>query len=176
MKIFCTGNIKKNTVAYGLQKIYPKTKTASLSTGWNFTNPDDVERLKKEIINYNIFVNSAYIDKDVQMLLTDTVLEQWKMQGIKGHIFNIGTTLENTGDESEYAVAKRRLRKHSVQLSEATGISGVKVSYLVIGGINNKSPENHTYVMPTHVAETIIWAAKQKFRLPLIQIESQKTF
>ena len=29
---------------------------------------------------------------------------------IQGHIFNIGTTLENTDDQSDYAISKRKLR------------------------------------------------------------------
>lgn len=175
MKIFCTGNINKHTIAYGLTNLYPQTTSASLTSGWDFTKPDTIERLKIEILNYKIFVNSAYINKDVQLLLTDVVYKQWMQENIRGHIFNIGTTLENTEDQSEYAYAKTALRQYSMKLSDESGISGVKVSYLCIGGVDNGTTQTQGYVKTYEIATTIEWVAKQKYRIPLIQIDSQKT-
>ena len=175
MKIFCTGNINKHTIAYGLTNLYPQTMSASLTSGWDFTKSSTIERLKIEILNYNIFVNSAFINKDMQLLLTDVVYKQWMQENIRGHIFNIGTTLENTQDQSEYACAKRELRKYSLKLSDETGITGVKVSYVCIGGVDNGTPQTQDHVKPHEIATTIQWVATQKYRIPLIQIDSQKT-
>jgi NAD(P)-dependent dehydrogenase (short-subunit alcohol dehydrogenase family) len=175
MKIFCTGNIDKQTIAYGLTNLYPETTSASLSSGWDFTQSNTIERLKKEILDYNIFVNSAYVNKDTQLLLTDAVHKQWMQENIRGHIFNIGTTLENTQDQSEYACAKRKLRKYSLKLSDETGITGVKVSYVCIGGVDNGTPETQGYVKTCEIAKTIDWIVMQKYRIPLIQLDSQKT-
>jgi NAD(P)-dependent dehydrogenase (short-subunit alcohol dehydrogenase family) len=175
MKIFCTGNINKHTIAYGLTNLYPKTMSASLTSGWDFTKPGTIERLKIEILNYNIFVNSAYINKDTQLLLADVVYKQWMQENIRGHIFNIGTTLENTQDQSEYAGAKRELRKYSLKLSDETGITGVKVSYVCLGGVDNGTRQTQDYVKTYEIAKTIEWIAMQKYRIPLIQLDGQKT-
>ena len=175
MKIFCTGNIKRQTIAYGLDKFYKAITTASLSTGWDFTKHEDIERLKNQIVEYEVFVNSAYVSVDCQLLLTDTVHKKWLEKDIKGHIINIGTTLENTDDKSEYACAKRKLRQHSVKLSDQTGVTGIKVSYIIIGGVNNGTPETETHVKPIQIAEAIDWIVNQKTRIPLLQIDSQKT-
>jgi len=175
MKIFCTGNPERKSIAYGLTNLYPRTMSASLASEWDFTQTSTIERLKNEILNYDIFVNSAYVNKDTQLLLTDVVYKQWMQENIRGHIFNIGTTLENTQDQSEYACAKRELRKYSLKLSDETGITGVKVSYVCIGGVDNGTPETQDYVKTHDIATTIQWVATQKYRIPLIQLDSQKT-
>ena len=89
-------------------------------------------------------------------------------QDIKGHIVNIGTTLENTNDTSSYNVSKQKLRKKSIELSANTGISGVKTTYVVIGGIGEDMCDTK------HIGSTIKWIIQQPFRIPLIQIESVK--
>jgi NAD(P)-dependent dehydrogenase (short-subunit alcohol dehydrogenase family) len=175
MKIFCTGNPERKTIAYGLTNLYPRTMSASLTSGWDFTQTSTIERLKNEILNYDIFVNSAYVNKDIQLILTDVVYKQWIQENIRGHIFNIGTTLENTQDQSEYARTKRGLRKYSIKLSDETGITGIKVSYVCIGGVDNGTPETQGYVKTYEIAKTIEWIAMQKYRIPLIQLDSQKT-
>jgi NAD(P)-dependent dehydrogenase (short-subunit alcohol dehydrogenase family) len=168
MKIFCTGNPERKTIAWGLQQLGSVT-TASVSTGWDFTSLDTQKRLRETILDYTVFVNSAYINFDNQKQLTDIVHSMWMQENIPGHIFNIGTTLENTDDNSVYANSKRQLRSYSVKLSDETGITGVKVSYLVVGGVG----EN--LVTPVQIANTILWISQQKIRIPLIQLDSVKT-
>ena len=86
----------------------------------------------------------------------------------KGHIINIGTTLENTDDASDYNQSKQELRKQSLQLSNNTGISGVKTTYVVLGGIGDDMCDIE------HIGSTIRWIIEQPFRIPMIQIESVK--
>ena len=72
MKIFCTGNPERKTIAYGLTNLYPRTMSASLTSGWDFTETSTIERLKNEILNYDIFVNSAYVNLCKQRYTTNT--------------------------------------------------------------------------------------------------------
>lgn len=168
MKIFCTGNLNRKTIAYGLSQL-GTVDTGSISTGWDFKNEDTLQRLRKKILDYNVFVNSAFIDINTQETLCDLVYAVWTEYNIRGHIFNLGTTLENTDDMSPYAQSKRKLREYTLTLSENTGYTGVKFSYLVIGGVGEQ------YVTPLQIAQTIHWIVLQKVRIPLIQIDSQKT-
>jgi short-subunit dehydrogenase len=168
MKIFCTGNPERKTIAWGLQQLGPVT-SASISNGWDFSNTDSHKRLTEVIKNYSVFVNSAYVNNNTQSILCDLVHNVWTENNISGHVFNIGTTLENTTDTSDYAKSKRLLRDYTQQLSENTGHTGVKFSYLIIGGVGNN------YVTPIQIAQTIHWIAQQQIRIPLIQLDSVKT-
>jgi hypothetical protein len=168
MKIFCTGNPKRKTIAHGLQELGQVT-TGSISTGWNYTNPDTLAKLEKYILDFNVFVNSAWVSSSTQLELCNTVYAAWQKHNVRGHIINIGTTLENTDDNSEYAQSKRLLKSHSLELSDNTGYSGVKISYIVVGGVGSKA------VTPVQIAQTIHWIVQQQIRIPLIQLDSVKT-
>lgn len=169
MKIFCTGNPEKRTVAYALGCDH-----ASLSSGWDFTKETTLEEFSSTIVKYNVFVNSAYVSSGIQMKLMDISCKVWMANNIKGHIINIGTTLENTDDQSSYAVDKRKLRKRSLELSNQTGITGIKTTYLILGGVNNGDPETVDYVLPKDIASTIVWVVSQKCRVPIIQLDGIK--
>ena len=169
MKIFCTGNPKRQTVAYALDCDH-----ASLSSGWDFTNNTTMERFQKEIINYDVFVNSCYVAPGVQLKLMDIAINSWTAQNIKGHVINIGTTLENTDDQSEYTCDKRQLRKNSLESSDQTGITGVKTTYLIIGGIDNGLPKNSGMVTTQQILSTILWVLGQVNRVPLLQLDGNK--
>jgi hypothetical protein len=164
MKIFCTGNPARKTIAYALAA----EQNASLSLGWDFTEPNTIIRFSKDIQQYNVFVNSAFIAPGVQEILMNACHAAWMELNIKGHIINIGTTLENTNDDSNYTRSKQKLKQQSLKLNDETGISGVKTSYIVLGGIGVDACNL------TDVAETILWLIRQPYRVPLIQLESIK--
>lgn len=164
MKIFCTGNPKRKTIAYALNA----DLSASLSSGWDFTDDDTIERFKQTIVDYNVFVNSAFVLPDVQQTLMNACFQEWMRTNIRGHIVNIGTTLENSDDRGDYSTSKRSLKARSMLLSEQTGISGVKTTYIVLGGLGEDGCK------PNDVAQAIRWIVDQPYRIPLIQIESVK--
>jgi hypothetical protein len=171
LKIFCTGNPKRRTVAYALQDCCDH---ASLSTGWDFTDASTLKQFRDNILNYNVFVNSSYIRSGTQALLMDIAYKEWMRENIRGHIITIGTTLENSLDNSQYAIDKRSLKKLSLELSDQTGITGVKFTYLVLGGINNGEFKNRDYVMPHDVAAGVLWVLSQDCRIPLLQLDGIK--
>tara|TARA_R110000782_G_C14660347_1_gene397777 strand:+ start:205 stop:699 length:495 start_codon:yes stop_codon:yes gene_type:complete len=164
MKIFCTGNPARKTIAYVLDP----DMCASLSTGWNFETSESILQFNNTIQDYTVFVNSAFVATGVQQLLMNTCYNKWMQQDIKGHIINIGTTLENTNDTSDYTTSKQKLKCKSLRLSAKTGISGIKTSYVILGGIGPGMCDIN------HVGDTIKWIIEQPFRIPLIQIESVK--
>lgn len=164
MKIFCTGNIERKTVAYGLSPDY----TASLSTGWDFTNSDSLNKFQDVITEYNVFVNSAFIAPGVQQDLLNRCHSTWTRSDIKGHIINIGTTLENTDDTSIYAESKRKLRKQSLLYSDQTGLYNIKTTYIILGGIGPDGCD------PIDLGNLIKWVISQPYRLPVIQMDSVK--
>jgi hypothetical protein len=167
--ILCTGNPEKKTVAYALGCDH-----ISLSSGWDFTDPVTMERFRTNIIDYNVFVNSSYIGLGVQLALMNIAYQAWMQKNIRGHIITIGTTLEYSSDTSQYAVDKRALKQHSLELSDQTGITGVKSTYLILGGIANGEPKNSDYVIPDHIASNIFWVLSQDCRIPLLQLEGIK--
>lgn len=164
MKIFCTGNPARKTIAYALGA----NLNASLSSGWNFIMPETIIQFKKSIQQYTVFVNSAYIAPGIQETLMNECQSEWTKINTRGHIINIGTTLENTNDSSQYAQSKRNLKCRSLQLSDETGISGVKTTYIILGGLG------HDGCNTKDVVQTILWIVEQPFRIPLMQIESVK--
>ena len=164
MKIFCTGNPDRKTIAYALGA----NLSASLSSDWDFTLPATILQFKETIQQYTVFVNSAYIAPGIQETLMNECHAEWTRTNIRGHIINIGTTLENTDDSSEYTQSKQSLKYHSLQFSNETGIFGVKTTYIVLGGLGTDGCN------PGDVAQTIRWIVAQPFRVPLIQVESVK--
>jgi hypothetical protein len=162
--IFCTGNPAHKTIAY----VINPDRYASLSTGYDFTTEKSLAQFANEIEDYAVFVNSAFVAPGVQQRLMHTCYSQWMQKDNKGHIINIGTTLENTDDASDYNQSKQELRKQSLQLSNNTGISGVKTTYVVLGGIGDDMCDIE------HIGSTIRWIIEQPFRIPMIQIESVK--
>ena len=164
MSMFCTGNPDRKTIAYALKP----DQSASLSLGWDFTKEESITKFSNVIQKYNVFVNSAYVAPGVQEVLMNTCYSEWMRLDIKGHIINIGTTLENTNDTSDYNQSKQKLKRQSLKLNEETGISGIKLSYIVLGGIGPEMCELD------HIQQTINWIIDQPFRIPIIQLDSVK--
>ena len=164
MKIFCTGNPVRKTIAHALGA----DLNASLSSGWDFTKPETIARFKQSIQQYHVFVNSAYIAPGVQEILMNECNAEWTRTNIRGHIINIGTTLENTNDSGQYAQSKRNLKHRSLKLSDETGISGVKTTYITLGGLGPDGCD------PKDISQVILWIVNQPFRIPVIQVESIK--
>jgi len=169
MNIFCTGNPQKKSIAQSLGCDH-----ASLSSGWNFHNIESLDRLRDLIVEYNVFVNCSYIGPGVQLNLLNLVIDSWQEKDIKGHIINIGTTLENNPDDSQYCQDKLKLRERSLELSNETGLTGIKTTHIILGGINDGKIENSDKVSTDAISSTIHWAVAQEFRVPLIQLDGVK--
>lgn len=176
MKILCTGNPSNLTIAWAVSRQYPNAGTISLSSGWDLTSEDGLKKFETKILEYDVFVNSSYIAPMAQSRLLDLAVKQWMAADIKGHVFNLGTTLEWNKDYSNnnYVKSKLDLRAKSLEFNEKTGVTGVKSTYMILGGVNNGKPENRDYLSPDIVVKMIEWIYSVPSRIGLIQLDKEK--
>lgn len=174
--ILCSGNPTHQTVASAVNRLYPNSAFMSRSNGYNFSTWSiQVEELfKRAIVKHTTFINSSYIAPGVQNKLLEAAYQEWMCKDIKGHIINIGTTAEWSDNNlhKEYILSKQALRARSLELNDLTGITGVKTSYIIVGGINDGKPGTEKYLNVSAVAHAIDWIIKNPNRIALLQIES----
>lgn len=176
MKILCTGNPKKFTLAWAARQKWKVVDTISLTNGWDLTSAVSINDFRFKISNYDVFINSSYIAVGVQKRLLEITVEEWMKSDIKGHIFNIGTTLEwnDMHGRNDYIQSKIDLRKKSLEFNDKTGITGIRCSYLILGGVNDLRIENRDYVDPNHIMDIIEWIMAVTVRVGMMQIDSPK--
>lgn len=179
-RVLCTGNPNKKTLAWAALQKWPGSDSISLSSGWDLrlSTAQDLVKFQQKISEHNIFINGCYVSPGTQSRLLQIVVEQWMYLSIRGHVFNIGTTLEqqNNHDSSTdaYVKSKLTLRQKSLDFNEQTGITGVKCTYLILGGVNNQEPDTHDYVDPLNIFKVIDWVLQFPDRIGLVQIDKAK--
>lgn len=171
MRMLCTGNPNKPTVARSIKKIFPYADFVSTSTGWDL-RLWDAERLKlftDKIKHYDVFVNSSFICNGGQIQLLNLAYENYIK---KMHVFNIGSTLEYTTRESKWGmvgIEKRALRDRSMMLNCKE--DNFKSTHITPGGLNDEQPGHENWLDMDHIAETIDWILRRPFDVPHIGIE-----
>ena len=62
-KILCTGNPNDFTIARAVKTVFPDADFASRATGYDLRmwDPKDEEHFRSQIVNYDVFINSAFI-------------------------------------------------------------------------------------------------------------------
>lgn len=177
MRILCTGNPDKKTIAWAVRQKWSNAATVSLSQGYDLRllNEPAVDKFTQKIIECDVFINSSYIAQGVQANLLERTVQKWMEHDIKGHVFNIGTTLEWDQDNiSEYKDSKIAFRNASLDLNKQTGITGVKCTYIMLGGVSQPGPKSQDGVDPLSIVAAIEWIAQTPERIGLIQIDSVK--
>lgn len=174
--ILCSGNPNKVSIAQAMSEIYPDTCFMCRSTGYDVTSVHGLEFFLKNITEHSVFINSSYIAPGVQLNLLDMACKAWMEHDIKGHVISIGTTEEWNPDtqHQEYKQSKTQLRLRSLELNEQTGITGVKTTYIILGGLDTGNQDSIGYPTTASVAQAIDWVLKYPNRVPLLQIESPK--
>ena len=173
MKILCSGNPLHKTIASGIKQVYPNAEFASRSTGFDLRFWDDgSERFFREkILNYNVFINSSFICKWGQQQILETVVEEWKNNGIKGHVVNIGSSAEFDGvinsKHGDYSLQKNALKGRGLQLNNKNGI---RVTHITVGGINDGKPGHEHWIDPLEVAELIKWVLERDQKTTIAQV------
>jgi hypothetical protein len=173
MKILCSGNPKDHTIASAVSKLFPYAEFASRATGYDlkFWDPGSEAHFRKQIVNYNVFINSSFICNGGQQALLEATHQEWSTNNIFGHIISIGSTAEWLGIDSmypTYSIQKRSLRDRSLQLN---GKHNIKTTHIIVGGINDGKPEHATWLELEHVASVIKWVLLHSCNIPLLQIE-----
>jgi len=177
--ILCTGNPEHITVASAVRRRFLDAKFASRATGFDlrFWTPGSEDFFRKEITNYNVFINSSFICGGGQLALLETTWDEWTKNNIRGHIINIGSSAEwmgVTGIPSDsiygtYSIQKRALRDRSLQLNNKKGI---KTSHIIAGGLNDGKPEHATWLSLDSLANTINWIINHEENIPLLEIQA----
>jgi hypothetical protein len=177
MRILCTGNPDKKTIAWAVREKWPHAQTISLSKGHDLCmqKEQDIQKFKEKILSCNIFINASYINEQAQSTMLELAVQEWMAKDIKGHVFTIGTTLEwDTSNNSTYKNSKIKLRDLSLYYNNQTGLTGVKSTYIILGGVKTTQSESQDAVDPNTVADIIEWISSQSERIGLIQIDSIK--
>lgn len=167
-KILCTGNPNDYTVARAIKQIFPNADFACRSTGYDLRmwDPADEEHFKKNIVNYNVLINSSFVSNGAQQKILEITHGLWQ----SGHVFNIGSTAEYEGRNSflpHYSVQKRALRDMSLSMCS----SKFKTTHLTVGGLNDNKPGNENNLDTIHVATAIKWILDNNTQIPIIGIE-----
>ena len=167
-KILCTGNPNDYTVARAIKQIFPDADFACRSTGYDLRmwDPKDEEHFRKNIVNYNVLVNSSFVSNGAQQKILEITHELWT----SGHVFNIGSTAEYEGRNSFfplYSIEKRALRDFSLSMNSKC----LKTTHMVVGGLNDNKPGNEKNLNPIEVARVIEWILKNNLNIPIIGIE-----
>jgi len=182
MNILCSGNPTHSTVASAVKKCFSAADFASRTTGYDlrFWNPGSESYFRKQIINYNIFINSSFICNGGQLALLETTYDEWVAAGICGHIINIGSTAEYLGIHDNrakdkiyatYSIQKRALKDRSLQLN---GENDIKTTHIIAGGLNDGVPGHETWLELAHIANTIKWVIHHPCLIPLIEIQANQ--
>jgi len=167
-KILCTGNPADYTVARAIKKVFPTADFASRSTGYDLRmwDPKDEDHFKKNIVNYNVLINSAFIANGAQQKILEITYDLWET----GHVFNIGSTAEYEGRNSflpHYSVQKRALRDMSLSMCSVK----FKTTHMTVGGLNDNKSGNEHNMDPIHIASTIKWILENTVQIPIIGVE-----
>ncbi len=140
MKILMTGN-----PSYGLaqswQKLHAQTQYHSRNHGLrcDLSKENAQEDFAQISLDFDVFINSSYIDHFVQAQICRKVWTVWKKNNKKGFIINIGSAVRDLlrPDNRFYPTSKRMLEDYSRQLYlySVWGQSHIRVSCVSFGGI-----------------------------------------
>jgi len=169
-RILCTGNPNDYTIARAVKQIFPNADFACRSTGYDLRmwNTADEEYFKKNIVNYNILINSSFIANGTQQKILELTYELWKDTDC--YVFNVGSTAEYEGRNSflsHYSVQKRALKDTSLSMCSKK----FKTTHMTVGGLNDNKTNNENNLDPVHVATSIKWILANKVQIPIIGIE-----
>lgn len=175
--ILCSGNPAHNTVASGVNNVFDNCDFASRATGYDlrFWDPATEDHFRKNIVNYDVFINSSFICDGAQFRLLETCHSEWSTNGIKGHIINIGSSSEFLSTESntdlnfgKYSIQKRALRDRSLQLSN---VNNIRTTHVTLGGINDGKPGHEMWLDVVKIAKNIKWVLEHELDVRQIYIE-----
>lgn len=101
--------------------------------GYDITNPEDVKRIAKESLDYDVFVNNAFDGPPqeawanfAQAQVYFAVYDAWKAAGKIGHIFNIGSSGGKTIVAPEPRFETYRVSKAALEHASRQGTLAFK--------------------------------------------------
>lgn len=135
MKFLITGN-KDYGLAKALSVIFSNADYVGRPTGYDLST--DIDKIAVKSLDYNVFINCAYVDSFNQTLLLDKVYNTCVKHKHNLHIINVGSTVDRVPNHSNYSINKKALREHSTNLSmNSVWKEGPKVSLISLGTLSN---------------------------------------
>jgi hypothetical protein len=165
--ILCTGNPNYLGIPMAVKNKYSNTVFAHLSNGWDLT---DFEKFKKEIANFNVFINHSSFNSTIQSQLLVIAANVWKENNIKGNIFNIGSVIEYDflrNHDKLYHAQKTSLKNLSIDLCS----ENIKTTHFIIGGVKTRYSYHTDKLECKHIVEMIDYILKFPYHIPLISVE-----
>lgn len=141
MRVLVTGG----TSGFGKELVDyfdPLSEGIGRGNGWTLSDPGVYKSVSKKSLNFDIFINFAFIRGDIQLNILQSVFEKWTFECKKGLIINFGSinTYYKMNKISTYAIQKSSLDEACRQMSKM-GISGqtsARVTNLRPGYLNMK--------------------------------------
>lgn len=164
--ILCTGNPKIQGIPKAIAASFPDVHFISLSGGQDLTCEDGQRYFKSIIKNYNVFMNVSQLANGAQEKLLKIACEE----GMKGHVFNIGSIAEYKRWEwydTKYTEEKRNLRETSLDLCSEF----FKTTHIIIGGFQDSSNDHPDRMDPNEIVKIIKYILNAPINIPIVGIE-----
>jgi hypothetical protein len=165
-RILSTGNPNVIGIARAVAQIFPNVDFISLSAGYDLASQDGQEKFRSIIKNYNVFVNISRLPNASQEKLLKIAHEE----GMKGHVFNIGSIAEYKRWEwhnHNYTAEKRQLRETSLDLCTEF----FKTTHIIVGGFQDYQDSNPNRMDPIEIVKIIKYVLESPVNIPVIGIE-----
>jgi hypothetical protein len=166
LKILCTGNPNKKGIAKSISDRYENSDFIYLSNGYDLTNNEGQDKFRLIIKNYDVFINVSQLSDNSQEKLLKIAYEE----GMKGHVFNIGSIAEYKKWEwydIDYANEKRSLRETSLELCSEF----FKTTHIIVCGFQDSSNDHPERMDAIEIVKVIEYILNSKVNIPLIGIE-----
>lgn len=141
LKILCTGHPEKRLASGIRDQFEGHIDFASRNTApaYDLRLDSDRKALAQRSLDYDVFINNSFVDDFVQVYLARDVWTAWKMNGKKGLIINLGSSVEDLvrPDNRLYSIGKKALRDYSknLYLYSIWHDSGIRCTHFAFGGI-----------------------------------------
>ncbi|MEM7646960.1 MAG: hypothetical protein AAF203_08630 [Pseudomonadota bacterium] len=124
MKVLITGG----TSGFGQELVTffsPNSLGLGRGNGWYFQDPLCQEKVAQESLEFDVFVNFAFIDPQTQLNLLKSVFNLWTDKKKDGLIVNFGTinTYYKRTSLNEYSIGKSAIDEACYQMAKM-GLSG----------------------------------------------------
>ena len=141
-RIIATGNPDFG-VASAIFKRWPDAEIVGQTTrGLDLTIQDHRDRLAKEALDYDVFINCSALWRFNQTLVLDTVYKVAQNARKRLHIVSLGSTTDRAtkGSDWLYQQEKKALRSTSNAMGlKSVWAGGPRVSYITFGTLENNS-------------------------------------
>lgn len=165
-RILCTGNPNKKGIANAVATRFPNSDFIYLSNGYDLTVNTGQEKFRSIIKNYNVFINISQLSNKSQEKLLKIAYDE----GMKGHIFNIGSIAEYKRWEwynSNYTEEKRSLREASLDLCSEF----FRTTHIIVGGFQDSSNSHPDRMDPIEIVKVIEYILNSNVNIPIVGIE-----